>query len=464
MKKSRRNSTRRNLSLALFLLLSANIIMGTIMAWQSKISMQTLIQQRMLDISNTAASMLNGDTMKTLHRDDKGTENYEEAMAVLRIFQENIELEYIYAINVEPDGSFTFSIDPTIEDPGEFGEPVVVTDALIQASQGIPAVDKQPYEDAWGRFYSAYSPVYDSEWKVPVVVAVDFDAAWADKQVSKHIMTIVIITVFSLGIGIWLAWAISSGSRKRANALNAQMAELAGGFRQLKQVMMQTSMNKLDTIRDESHRELLQTLASGQNYSDSNWNEFSETTDNLHSMQKDLLRYIAFLNSQTYIDPLTGVGNKEAYRMQVMELDKRISEKKAKTAEFAIGFFDINELKNVNTNYGFAEGDKLMTAAAGLLSEIFQEENVYRLVSDEFIVILERKTVEDMYQLFAELEKKIQEYNKQNPKSPRLAIAMGTDVYREENKNYRQVFIKAEADMRKNKKAYYNKKAPRQEF
>ena len=464
MKKRKRNSTTRSLIWALLLLLSANIIMGTVMAWQSKTAMKSLIQQRMLDISNSAADMLNGDTMKTLQHDDKGTESYEEAMNILRVFQENIELEYIYAINVEPDGNFTFSVDPTLEDPGEFGEPVVKTEALVRASQGIPSVDQKPYEDAWGRFYSAYSPVYDSEFNVPVIVAVDFNADWIDKQIFSHIMTIAILSAVSLGIGLWMAWLISSRSRKRVNALNAQMSELSSGFRELKKVMMQTSMNKLDMIRDDSHRELLQTLASGETYSDNNWNEFSETTDNLHSMQKDLRKYIAFLNSQTYIDSLTGVGNREAYRLEVKELDKRISEKTAKTAEFAIGFFDINELKSINTNYGIELGDKLMTATAKLLSEVFRQENVYRLASDEFIVIMEHKTMEDMQNFFSEVEKKIQEYNSRNPLLPRLAVAMGADVFREGNKNYRQVFVNAEADMRNQKKIYYEKKTTAVDF
>ncbi len=60
------------------------------------------------------------------------------------------------------------------------------TDALYQASLGKPSVDKVPYEDSWGRFYSAYSPVFDSNGKVAGIVAVDFSADWYDKQIRTQ--------------------------------------------------------------------------------------------------------------------------------------------------------------------------------------------------------------------------------------------------------------------------------------
>ena len=36
----------------------------------------------------------------------------------------------------------------------------------------LAAVDKEPYGDRWGRFYSAYTPVYDSTGHIGGIVAV----------------------------------------------------------------------------------------------------------------------------------------------------------------------------------------------------------------------------------------------------------------------------------------------------
>ena len=71
------------------LLLAASAALGFVLTHQSKSAMSTLIQDRMLDISNTAAAMLDGDALETLSAEDAGTEPYEAAMDALRVFQEN---------------------------------------------------------------------------------------------------------------------------------------------------------------------------------------------------------------------------------------------------------------------------------------------------------------------------------------------------------------------------------------
>ncbi len=60
---------------------------------------------------------------------NKGTSGDQEAEDKLSVFKKNIALKYIYGIRDMGNGSFTFTIDPTEEDPGEFGEPVVTMDA-----------------------------------------------------------------------------------------------------------------------------------------------------------------------------------------------------------------------------------------------------------------------------------------------------------------------------------------------
>ena len=119
-------------------------------------------------------------------------------------YVDNIELEYIYCVKDRGDGTFIFTIDPTVDDPGVYGEEIVSTEALLQASKGIAAVDDVPYVDKWGRFYSAYSPVFDSDGNVAGIVAVDFSADWYDRQISNlvRITAIVIIVAFCISVAI----------------------------------------------------------------------------------------------------------------------------------------------------------------------------------------------------------------------------------------------------------------------
>ena len=155
-----------------------NIVFAVVISIVASKATRTQINERMLDISNTAAAMLDGDDLEKLTKDDYGTPEYDKVMKTLSYFQENIELDYIYCIMQVGDKKFVFGVDPTVEDPGEFGSPIVYTDALYHASKGVADVDDAPYTDEWGTFYSAYSPVFDSDGNVAGIVAVDFDSEW----------------------------------------------------------------------------------------------------------------------------------------------------------------------------------------------------------------------------------------------------------------------------------------------
>ena len=136
-----------NLTLATTgLLIVTNVVLGYFLVDNSKATVRSLIDKRMLDISNTAADMIDGDVLERIEKKDRDTPEYRKINDTLAYFQKNIELKYIYCIRKIDDDHFIFTVDPTIPDPGEFGEPIVKTDALaMAAATGKPATDKEPY-------------------------------------------------------------------------------------------------------------------------------------------------------------------------------------------------------------------------------------------------------------------------------------------------------------------------------
>ena len=141
----------------ILLVVVANLILGIFMTIRTRDVMKAQISERMLDISNTAADMLNGNLLKKLKAGDEISYEYTTTKRTLLQFQKNINLEYIYCLKDRGDGNFVFILDPAPDNPGEYGESVPTTDALYSASQGIPAVDDKPYTDEWGTFYSPCS-------------------------------------------------------------------------------------------------------------------------------------------------------------------------------------------------------------------------------------------------------------------------------------------------------------------
>ena len=215
------------------LLIVVNIVLGFVLVTQSKDTYRDLINNRMLDISNTAASMIDGDVLEKLTAEDKDTPEYKKINDALAVFQENIDLEYIYTIRDMGNKKFSFMVDPHPVDPGEFGQEIKYTDALYEASQGKAAVDKEPYTDDWGRFYSSYTPVFDSKGKVAGIVAVDFDADWYDRQFLAHTVSIVIGTALSVILGVTLIMLSTKSLRKKLITIEKEIDHVSVDIEEL---------------------------------------------------------------------------------------------------------------------------------------------------------------------------------------------------------------------------------------
>ena len=222
-KKKQMSITREALTIVTVLLAVGISLMGVVLVSQSRAAMKAQIDARMLDIANTAADMMNGDSLAALTAEDADTQPYQDALASLKVFQDNIDLDYIYGIRQVGEKDFIFTVDPAPVDPGAFGDPIEYTEALGRAAAGTPAVDKEPYSDRWGRFYSAYSPVFDSEGKVAGIVAVDFSASWVEDQVGQQTLAIVITSVLVLLVGAVVVLVVTSRIRERFRSLNYAM-------------------------------------------------------------------------------------------------------------------------------------------------------------------------------------------------------------------------------------------------
>ena len=167
----------------LFCIISINI---------STIAIRESVQQRMLDIANCAANSISGDALASIDENKVGSPQYLNIYDTLTIFRDNVELEYVYAIREDADGSYIFILDTDPDEPASYGDEVKYTPALDTAGSGTAAVDEQPYTDQWGEFYSAYSPVFDSSGNVAGIAVVDFSSSWFDSQITEQTVSIVI--------------------------------------------------------------------------------------------------------------------------------------------------------------------------------------------------------------------------------------------------------------------------------
>lgn len=369
------------LLLVICFLLVVTISLGSLLVRQSKASIITLMQTRMLDIANTAAAMIDGDVLAHISPENQGTDGYETIMKTLTYFQDNIDLKYIYHIRDMGDGTFTFGLDPTVDDPGEFGSPIVYTDALYKASKGTAAADEVPYHDAWGSFYSAYSPVLDSQGKVAGIIAVDFSAEWYNQQLATLTRTTIIVALLSLLVGGGIAFTIITRSEKKIGSIQGQLNEMAA-----------TLMHEIGN--DSAAAEV------NQNRHENN-HSIDTLEKQIHSMQSELRTQLAHVHGQAHTDEMTGVKSKQAYLKMESKLDEEL--KKGELSDFAVVVCDVNGLKKINDTQGHKAGDEYIRRACTMICDVFCHSPVYRVGGDEFVAILKDRDYDNRNILILEL-------------------------------------------------------------
>ena len=420
------------------LLFAANIVLGIVMLNQSKAMMTMMIHKNMLDISNTAADFLDGDVMAALTEEDVGTPVFRDIADKLTVFQNNADIEFIYAVKEDYPGHYVFTVDPDPVDPGDFGEEIVITQALIDAADGVASVDSDPQADRWGNFYSAYSPIFDSAGQVAGVVGLDFSAAWYDEQLQKSTLSISVISILSVLIGGFVMILITGKVRRR--------------FRDLDRELLDLSKN-VDALTEE--------ITSNPGYRESvgmgaepavvyaAQDELESLGVKIHSMHQELERYLVYVHAQAYTDNLTRVGNTNAYQEAVRSITEEIAHG---SASFSAAVFDIDNLKIVNDEHGHACGDQIIRGAARAIASVFGQKNTYRIGGDEFIAICHALPEGEMQAGLLAVTEAIDAFNSEPGHAAKLSVSIGSAAYLAgADASFREVFVRADEAMYENK-------------
>jgi len=107
-------------------------------------------------------------------------------------------------------------------------------------------------------------------------------------------------------------------------------------------------------------------------------------------------------------DPLTGLKNRLNFEQ---DLEYIVEQHVKHHCPYAILMFDIDFFKQVNDAHGHDVGDLVIVDTANLLKQsIRQEDKVYRIGGEEFIVVLNRVTYEDAADKAENIRKSIENH------------------------------------------------------
>ena len=441
--------TGRTVLAVILVLLLADSALSYVLLRNNRAVLKSMIDARLLDVANTAAATVDGDVLKSLTAEDAHSPLYRRIYNQLRVFQDNIDLEYIYAVNIEPDGSFTFNVDPS-DQPGEFGSPIATTDGLILAASGTPGVDGVPYTDAWGRFYSAYSPVFDSTGQVAGIIGVDYSADRYEQLLSRGTGAILIVSVLTLILGVAVAVLATRGLRKRFDALSGEMSGLAAD---------------MEALTKEINRSAQEGFGRGAVEAANAWVSAGDETPEppeapvrgdaieelgakTRAMQRQLRDYLKYAQKQAYTDGLTGVGSRTAYLEMLPRAMRHLDDG---TAHFSVTIFDIDNLKHINDTLGHEIGDRVIAACAAAIVAGFGDGHLYRIGGDEFVAVRAyfEETDESMnLQKWSDaLTAELASVTAETPELP-VSVSWGSAIYDPAtDEGYHAVFRRAEEAM-----------------
>jgi diguanylate cyclase (GGDEF)-like protein len=167
--------------------------------------------------------------------------------------------------------------------------------------------------------------------------------------------------------------------------------------------------------------------------------------------EEEYSRRLAQARIEANIDALTGVKNRNAYRVYEDRLNAQIEMNRA--PDFAITILDLNDLKKVNDTQGHKAGDQYIRDACRLICTTFKRSPVFRVGGDEFAVLSQG----DDYERIDELVKIVNDHNEEAILNGGIVVALGMARYDHAEK-VAQVYERADQRMYENKSYLKEKK------
>lgn len=156
------------------------------------------------------------------------------------------------------------------------------------------------------------------------------------------------------------------------------------------------------------------------------------------------------LQRKAMMDTLTGVKSRNAYEMDIRQLERDYQEKRIRADSVGLVFCDINGLKQVNDTFGHLSGDEYIGTVAGIIAgKMVSVKSVYRMGGDEFLAVYQDTPEPVIRQEIKAVQEECSRLSKGAPY--RIALAMGFEMSGPAYAGLKQVLREADRKMYQNK-------------
>lgn len=154
-------------------------------------------------------------------------------------------------------------------------------------------------------------------------------------------------------------------------------------------------------------------------------------------------------------DPLTGLFNRHRFQG---ELARVMAETDRHHSHAAVMFFDLDEFKEINDNFGHRAGDALLMRVAGEVGSLIRGDEVFaRLGGDEFAILLSNVNASEAEALAERVVRAVAQIPlRYEGRNLRVTASLGIAFYPTQSKNADDLVAKADTAMYQAKEAGKN--------
>lgn len=294
----------------------------------------------------------------------------------------------------------------TAGSPGEHSRKEFVTSEEERKSyyKAWNAVDREKnpsgeirYKIGGIEYITYYSDIDYTDWSIRVTVNL---SAASENTAAYRMLLAVTILCISL-----LLFAVNYLMTKRLMRPIDQISET------LKKVQKEQNY----TLRIENRKgDELGILAE-------NVNELLNYIEQEDIQEKERQRQLARAAER---DPLTGVKNKKAAELLIQDMVQQAAEC---SRPIAVGFLDIDDFRDYNTNFGHQEGDHVIQFVASILKESVNGA-VGRVGGDEFVFCVSGKETARIHETVKTMLRRLNQGMIQKETGKRLSVACSVGV------------------------------------
>lgn len=162
--------------------------------------------------------------------------------------------------------------------------------------------------------------------------------------------------------------------------------------------------------------------------------------------------YMSLLNQKSYLDPLTGLYNRQYLEHFIYEMQRS-------AGSFYGIMIDMNYFKEINDLYGHSAGDQALKDMANVLRAECLDRNYrfFRFAGDEFIVLMKTDDEEMVCAFEKQLADTADRFNEEHDRPYEVSFSAGHGIYDKANDTTDSFLKRIDKAMYKRKAAFHQR-------